>query len=85
MNEPDGRRELEYSTRPTDADRRRLTRLVFGLLAAKAALVALNTLLAFEALGPTPTWARLAGIGAQVALTLVFLVVLLRLATRPGR
>ena len=73
---------LDYSRRPTPADRRRAVRLLFGLVAVKLALVVVNTLLAFGAFGPVPDVVRFAGIGLQVALTVIFLIALLRLTTR---
>ena len=75
-------RDLDYSRRPTPADRRRAVRLLFGLVAVKLVLVVVNTLLAFEAFGPVPDVVRFAGIGLQVALTVVFLIALLRLSVR---
>jgi hypothetical protein len=56
-----------------------LQRWLAYLIAAKVLLVLLNTALAFA---DGPAVLRLVGVGLQIALTILFLVLLLRMMTR---
>lgn len=72
---------LDYAQSPNPVDRRRTMRWLIVVIALKLALVALNTLAAFDAL-PLPSVVKLIGVGAQIVLTLAFLFLLFRLTAR---
>ena len=84
MNEPQNNQHkpptLDYADEPSPARDRRLLRWIAVVVAAKLVLVALNVTMAFAA--GTPGLLRLLGAGAQIALTIVFLTLILRLSAR---
>ena len=69
---------LDYDPNDPAPRRNKLLRTMFVVIAAKVALVVVNVLMAFADIHPLP---RLLGVGAQLVLTVVFLVVLMRLTT----
>ena len=77
---PDQRpHELEYAHARANSPRRRIIRWLLVLIAVKFVLVVLNIAMAFSG---APDLLRLLGVGAQIALTGIFLVMILKLANR---
>ena len=72
---------LDYAQSPNPVDRRRTVRWLIVVIALKLALVAFNTLAAFDAL-PLPSVVKMIGVGVQIVLTLAFLFLLFKLTTR---
>ncbi len=72
---------LDYAQSPAPVDRRRMVRWLLVVIVLKLALVLFNTLAVFEVI-PLPDVIRAIGVGAQIALTLAFLLLLFRLTTR---
>lgn len=71
---------LEYDTRGSaEASRKRLTRLLWIVIGLKIVLVAANTAGLFA---NVPNVVRLFGMGLQLSLTIVFLLLLFRLTMR---
>ena len=75
---------LDYADDPASLKRRRTIRQLAAVIVLKLVMVAVNIGMAFSSIGPTP---RMIGIGIQVGLTGVFLVLLFKLITldRPER
>lgn len=71
--------KLDYADDRARQSRRKWTRYLFAIIVAKVVMVIVNVTLLL-----TPVWPglRMIGIGVQVGLTMVFLVVLMRLATQ---
>ncbi|MEM7808419.1 MAG: hypothetical protein AAF561_09935 [Planctomycetota bacterium] len=60
-------------------ERRKMMRLVWAIIVAKVLLVIANT---FGAFSDAPAILKLAGVGMQISLTVVFLLLLLKLTAR---
>lgn len=69
---------LHYADDRPQRLRAQLLKLMFVIIAAKVVMVLLNLILMFN---DVPTWLKFAGAGVQVALTIVFLAVLLKIVS----
>ena len=72
----DSKPTLDYADDPASLRRRKIVRQLAAVIVLKLVMVAVNIGMAFSDIGTTP---RLIGIGIQVGLTGVFLVLLFKL------
>ena len=75
-DDPSNPPTLDYADDPGQTRRRRTVKRLVAVIVLKLVMVAVNVGLAFSTVGALP---RMIGVGVQVGLTLVFLVLLLQL------